>query len=68
MQSGKAGYYVGLVKIKMKRGKVVEKSGKLDTMKFELPDDPRIIEMIEEYEKKSGRMNHRKKKLLGHDH
>ena len=68
VQSGKAGYYVGLVKIKMKRGKVVEKSGKLDTMKFELPDDPRIIEMIEEYEKKSGRMNHRKKKLLGHDH
>ena len=68
VQSGKAGYYVGLVKIKIKRGKVVEKSGKLDTMKFELPDDPRIIEMIEEYEKKSGRMNHRKKKLLGHDH
>ncbi len=68
VQSGKAGYYVGLVKIKMKSGKVVEKSGKLDTMKFELPDDPRIIEIIEEYEKKSGRMNHRKKKLLGHDH
>ena len=52
----------------MKKGKIVEKSGRLDTMKFELPDDPRIIDMIEEYEKKSGRMNHRKKKLLGLDH
>ena len=32
-------------------------------MKFEMPDDPRIIEMIEEYEERSGRMNRRKKKL-----
>ena len=50
------------------KGKVVEKSGRLDTMKFEMPDDPRIIEMIEEYEKKSGRMNMKKKKLKEKSH
>jgi hypothetical protein len=30
-------------------------------MKFEMPDDPRIIEMIEEYEERSGRMNRKEK-------
>ena len=63
VQAGKSGYYIGVVEIKMNKGKVVEKSGRLDTMKFEMPDDPRIIEMIEEYEERSGRMNRRKKKL-----
>ena len=54
---------VNYLKLKSDKGKVVEKSGRLDTMKFEMPDDPRIIEMIEEYEERSGRMNRRKKKL-----
>jgi 5'-nucleotidase len=63
VQAGKSGYYVGVVEIKTKKGKVVEKSGKIDTMKFDMPDDPRIIKMIEEYESKTGRMNMRKKKL-----
>ena len=62
-QAGKSGYYIGVVEIKMNKGKVVEKSGRLDTMKFEMPDDPRIMEMIEEYENKSGRMNRQKQKL-----
>ncbi len=68
VQAGKSGYYIGVVEIKMNKGKVVEKSGRLDTMKFEMPDDPRIIEMIEEYEKKSGRMNMKKKKLKEKSH
>lgn len=63
VQAGKSGYYVGVVEIKTKKGKVVEKSGKIDTMKFDMPDDPRIMKMIEEYETKTGRMNMRKKKL-----
>ena len=63
VQAGKSGYYIGVVEIKMNKGKVVEKSGRLDTMKFEMPDDPRIMEMIEEYENKSGRMNRQKQKL-----
>ena len=63
VQAGKSGYYIGVVEIKMNKGKVVEKSGRLDTMKFEMPDAPRIIEMIEEYEERSGRMNRTKKKL-----
>lgn len=63
VQAGKSGYYVGVVEIKTKKGKVVEKSGKIDTMKFDMPDDLRIMKMIEEYETKTGRMNMRKKKL-----
>ena len=63
VQAGKSGYYVGVVEIRTNRGKVVEKSGKIDTMKFDMPDDPRIMKMIEEYESKTGRMNMRKKKL-----
>tara|TARA_B100000927_G_scaffold244753_1_gene207176 strand:+ start:674 stop:1606 length:933 start_codon:yes stop_codon:yes gene_type:complete len=63
VQAGKAGYYVGVVEIKTNRGKVVKKSGKIDTMKFNMPEDPRIMKMIEEYESKTGRINMRKKKL-----
>ena len=63
VQAGKSGYYTGVVEIKTNRGKVVEKSGRLDTMKFDMPDDPRIMKMIKEYESKTGRMNMRKKKL-----
>ena len=34
-------------------------------MKLEMPDDPTIMGMIEEYEKRSGRINHRKLDLKG---
>ena len=64
VQAGKAGYYIGVVDISMKDGKVVEKTGKIDTMKFEMPDDPRIMELIEEYEKTTGRMNRNKQKMM----
>ena len=63
VQAGKSGHYTGVVEIKTNRGKVVEKSGRLDTMKFDMPDDKRIMKMIEEFESKTGRMNMRKKKL-----
>ena len=45
-------------------GKVVEKNGKIDTMKFEMPDDPKIMKLIEEYEKTTGRMNRNKQKMM----
>ena len=64
VQAGKAGYYIGVVDVSMKDGKVVEKTGKIDTMKFEMPDDPRIMKLIEEYEKTTGRMNRNKQKMM----
>ena len=48
----------------MKDGKIVEKTGKIDTMKFKMPDDPRVMELIEEYEKTTGRMNRNKQKMM----
>ena len=64
VQAGKAGYYIGVVDVLMKDGEVVKKTGKIDTMKFEMPDDPRIMELIEEYEKTTGRMNRNKQKMM----
>ena len=32
-------------------------------MKLAMPDDQRIMQMIEEYEQRSGRINHQKSKL-----
>ena len=64
VQAGKAGYYIGVVTIFMKDGKIVEKTGKIDTMKFKMPDDPRVMELIEEYEKTTGRMNRNKQKMM----
>jgi hypothetical protein len=37
-------------------------------MKFEMPDDPDIMKLIEEYEKKSGRVNHQKMRMKGEKH
>ncbi len=64
VQAGKAGYYIGVVDVLMKDGEVVKKTGKIDTMKFEMPDDPRIMKLIEEYEKTTGRMNRNKQKMM----
>ena len=64
-QAGKEGYYIGVIELQIKKGKVVSQLGKIDTMKLEMPDDPIIMEMIEEYEKRSGRINHRKLDLKG---
>ena len=63
-QAGKAGYYIGVVALSINDGKIVEKNGKIDTMKFEMPDDPKIMKLIEEYEKTTGRMNRNKQKMM----
>lgn len=59
-QAGKEGYYIGVIELQIEKGRVVSQSGKIDTMKFDMPDDPIIMKMIEEYETRSGRINHRK--------
>ena len=59
-QAGKEGYYVGVIEMEIKKGKAISNSGKIDTMKLNMPDDPIIMKMIEEYENRSGRINHRK--------
>ena len=62
-QAGKEGYYIGVVELIIKDGNVVDRSGRIDTMKLAMPDDQSIMQMIEEYEKHSGRINHQKSKL-----
>jgi len=64
-QAGKEGYYIGVIELQTNKRKIVSQSGKIDTMKLEMPDDPIIMEMIEEYEKRSGQINHRKLDLKG---
>ena len=64
-QAGKEGYYIGVIELQTNKRNVVSQSGKIDTMKLEMPDDPIIMKMIEEYEKRSGRINHRKLDLKG---
>ena len=64
-QAGKEGYYIGVIELQINKRNVVSQSGKIDTMKLEMPDDPNIMEMIEEYEKRSGQINHRKLDLKG---
>ena len=59
-QAGKEGYYIGVIELQIEKGRVVSQSGKIDTMKFDMPDDPIIMKMIEEYETRSGRINHQK--------
>lgn len=67
-QAGKEGYYIGVIELTIDRGEVVDRRGRIDTMKFEMPDDPDIMKLIEEYEKKSGRVNHQKMRMKGEKH
>jgi 2',3'-cyclic-nucleotide 2'-phosphodiesterase (5'-nucleotidase family) len=63
VQAGKEGYYVGTVEMVLKGKEVVSKTGRIDTMKFTMPDDDRVMNMIHEYENKTGRINRRKLKM-----
>ncbi len=67
-QAGKEGYYIGVIDLTLEKGKVVNRTGRIDTMKFEMPDDPAIMKLIEEYEQKSGRVNHQKLRMKGEKH
>ena len=64
VQAGKSGYQIGIVKISFSNGNVSKKEGRVDTMKFSLPDDPRIMSLINEYENRTGRINRNKLKRM----
>jgi len=63
VQAGKEGYYVGIAELIIKGKEVVGKTGRIDTMRLDMPDNPSVMNMIHEYEKKTGRINHQKLKL-----
>jgi 2',3'-cyclic-nucleotide 2'-phosphodiesterase (5'-nucleotidase family) len=63
VQAGKEGYYVGIAELIISGKEVVEKTGRIDTMRLDMPDNPTVMNMIHEYEKKTGRINHQKLKL-----
>lgn len=57
VQAGKEGYYVGTAALILNKETIEAKSGRIDTMTFDMPDDDRVMEMIHEYESKTGRIN-----------
>jgi|TARA_B100002003_G_scaffold30680_1_gene25768 2',3'-cyclic-nucleotide 2'-phosphodiesterase (5'-nucleotidase family) len=62
-QAGKDGHYVGVIKIQMeKQKKIVSKTGYLKEMTLGMIDHPKIMELIQEYEEKSGFVNRAKLK------
>ncbi|NOZ75764.1 MAG: hypothetical protein GXO90_10425 [FCB group bacterium] len=66
VQAGKEGYYTGVVEIKLDaQHKITSTSGYLVPMTLEMPDDPRIMNLITAFEKHSGYVNKRKLKLKG---
>ncbi len=66
VQAGKEGYYTGVVEIQLDaQRKITSKSGYLVPMTLEMPDDPRIMELITAFEKHTGYINKRKLKLKG---
>jgi 5'-nucleotidase/UDP-sugar diphosphatase len=62
VQAGKEGYYVGIAELIINGRNIVSKSGRIDTMKFGMPDDERVMKFIHDYEDKSGRINRQKLK------
>ena len=62
-QAGKEGYYIGIIEVKLDEAKQISsKSGYLVPMTLDLPDHPRVMELIKEYEQKTGIVNRRKRK------
>ncbi len=64
-QAGKEGYYVGIMEVQLAGdGTLKHKAGRLEAMTLEMPDHPRVMQLIELFEKKTGIVNRRK---LDHD-
>lgn len=62
-QAGKEGYYVGVIKLIVEEsGRVLKSRAWLEAMTLEMPDDPRVMKLIHEFETESGIVNRRKKK------
>ncbi len=62
-QAGKNGYYMGVVKLSFNGiGEISSKTGWLEAMTLEMPDNPKVMRLIKEYEEKSGLVNRAKKR------
>jgi 2',3'-cyclic-nucleotide 2'-phosphodiesterase (5'-nucleotidase family) len=63
-QAGKDGYYVGILELTLDdRHRVVDYQGWVEPMTLEMPDHPRVMQLIEEYERRTGLVNRNKLKL-----
>ncbi|NQV37836.1 MAG: hypothetical protein HQ509_07530 [Candidatus Marinimicrobia bacterium] len=64
-QAGKDGYYVGVIKLIVDKSRSVLKSEAwLELMTLDMPDDPRVLKLIQEFETESGIVNRRKKEYI----
>ncbi|MEE8437198.1 MAG: hypothetical protein V3S22_02545 [Candidatus Neomarinimicrobiota bacterium] len=63
-QAGKDGYYVGIIEMKMNGKELLSTTARVEALTLEMPDDPRIMSMITEYEQRTGNINHRKLQIL----
>lgn len=63
-QAGKDGYYVGIIEMKLNGKKLLSATGRVEALTLEMPDDPRIMSMITEYEQRTGNINRRKLQIL----
>lgn len=64
-QAGKDGYYVGAIKMVVENsGNILKSDAWLEPMTLEMPDDPRVMNFIYEFEEKTGVTNRRKKAYL----
>ncbi len=63
-QAGKEGYYVGVIVLKKDSDGNLSHSGYSRTMSQPMPDSERIMELIHEYEEKTGHINRNKQKYM----
>ncbi|MFQ6604460.1 MAG: hypothetical protein ACE5D8_02790 [Fidelibacterota bacterium] len=64
VQAGKEGYYVGILSGTVLSGsKTVNFIARLEPMTLDLPDDPFVMRLIEEFETQTGIINRRKLRL-----
>lgn len=60
-QAGRDGYYVGiLMLVQDEQGTLVERQVHLEPMTLNRSDHPQVMRLIEEYERRTGRINRRK--------
>ena len=64
-QGGKEGYYLGKISITFNEEWEKEITGELISMTLEMPNDPKIENLITIYEDRTGHINPRKKELIG---
>jgi len=64
-QAGKDGYYIGIIKLVVdSTGSVLKSDTWLEPMTLDMPDDARVVKLIEKLETETGIINRRKKEYL----